>query len=459
MKMNRIVMIGDDGHGDPLYFKIVINSLNKWLSSQDNRSLQENLDGIPKKLFLILEEDSVRIHSLKKYFLNGDPVQLVEPGNLWGYQFTTSSLEFYYDLRIFWQRVHKFNSTHQQDSQVEFEIFGPEKRIDLSNWTTAQKDSFFIYERDEYSSAKIINILNQNPDAKALIYYGDGHFFREKVQKMQNPKSLGYFLAHYLTESFGKRGGVYTCNQLDVLQLRWLDPSILEIGKTFAVDNSIFNGVPINLNTSFGASRDGTIFEFAPARQPRHISTVLSENLVNYAIDSIDAYKDTSKEFYLYNLQAFYYYLTMFDVVDMPIKNHTQSGIDSTIHAWKQWRTSSRLNIVQDISSLNYFKRFVERIRTASEKLSTAYQRQLAPITGFKVWFQNNATPQVCADSIWSYIQRYRKPIIIENLINLLWIGSHDEIQEALIVLEKETGQSFTTAKEWTSWWESEKIK
>ena len=97
-------------------------------------------------------------------------------------------------------------------------------------------------------------------------------------------------------------------------------------------------------------------------------------------------------------------------------------------------------------------------MRIADEKLSTTYQRQLARILGFKVWFQNDASPQERADSIWSCILRYRKTIIIENLINLLWIGSPNEIQDTLVVLENETGQLFKTAKEWTSWWEAKQI-
>ncbi|HTR98595.1 MAG TPA: hypothetical protein VML00_02525 [Bacteroidota bacterium] len=81
--------------------------------------------------------------------------------------------------------------------------------------------------------------------------------------------------------------------------------------------------------------------------------------------------------------------------------------------------------------------------------------RRLAVLTGFKVWFHSGASPQERADSLWACIVKYRKPLVVENLIHLLWIGSEAEKRSAVAVLREETGERYSTAGEWTEWWES----
>jgi hypothetical protein len=460
LRSNRIVMVADMTHGDPLYYKVIINSLNHWMSAWEQSSTESVPKDLPSKLFLFIEKDSVQVNSLKHYFQTGNPIDIIEPINYTEPQFTTGKLEFYDDLRTFRIRVDSFNRIHA-GRQISFDIVGPEQVIDVGTWTTEKRERFFISERDEYSSARIGDFLDHTPDAKALVYYGGAHLERGKVMKVRgNPKSMGRYLAQYLSERFASNGGVYTCSQFDIAPPLLLDQAIMKIGKTFAADNSIYAGVAVDRTTSFPPF-DGAIYHFVRPRNVRPIFTVFSENLVDYIFDHIDSYTDSTREFYRMYLDAWLRYLSSVAIRDLRPLNHADgAAVDSTIKAWKDWRRGTKLNIVEDLSTLEFFKRILNHIKASDDKLSDQYQRNvLEPFIGFKVWFQYGASPQVRADSIWMFINKYRKQIVTENLIHLLWVASDSEKQKAMAILKKETGENFSTAKEWSSWWETRQSK
>jgi hypothetical protein len=460
LKTNRIVMVADAGHGDPLYSRIIINTLNDWVSACERPTQEIQPEDLPSKLFLILEIQSAQANALRQYFQSGNSIEIIEPENFWGYQFTTGTLEFFDDLRTLRHRIDAFNRKRPTRAHITFDIFGPEKEIDLLNWTTQKRDSFYVYERDEYSSTKIKELLRRDPDAKALIFYGNAHLFGKKIQKLpSNKQSIGYFLAYYLKESFDSSGGVYTCGQVDVLTSSWLDQAFSKINNTFAINNSTFNGIAIDPDATFPAE-EGTVYHFAKSRHSRHLSMLFSENLVKYIMDNIDKYRDGSKEFYRGNLDTWFYYLSNVAVTMWhPLDYRNQAAIDSAINAWKMWQSSTKLNIVEDLSSLKYFKRSVDRIRMSNDQQSMQYQLRLSQIVGFKIWFQNGTSQSIYADSVWNEINKYRKSIVVENLIDLLWVASKSEKEKAIFVLNKETGMNFNTAKEWTSWWDTQQIK
>ena len=142
-------MIGDEGHGDPLYTRVVISSLNDWVSEWEQAGKTEVRGTPPLKIYLILEMDSAQASRLKKYFQNGAPIETFDPFNFIGYQFTTGSLQFYYDLRILRQHIDMLNVGRSPGGRLAFEVFGPEKVVDPSGWTPARRDSFFVFGREE----------------------------------------------------------------------------------------------------------------------------------------------------------------------------------------------------------------------------------------------------------------------------------------------------------------------
>ncbi len=456
LQTNRVVMVADAHHGDPLYSRVIVESLNDWVSQwESSKSAPHNL---PSKLFLVLEMDSSHAAGLRRYFETGDPIATIVPFSFVGYQFTTGTLEFYYDLRVIRHRIDTFNSGQPENRRIAFDVVGPELAPDPVTWTPEKRDSIFVYGRDEYSFSQIKHLLAGEPEAKALLYYGGAHLFAEKTQKIPgNPQSMGYYLAHYLRQEYDSTGGFCTCGQIDMSQYSTtLDKSVIKVGKTFAVDNSVFTGQPVDAN-AYVPWEDCIVYHFAPPRRTRHISSVFSEKLVDYILDNIRAYQDVSKEFNRWIVGSWIDYLSrvrVSDPVRLDFKDTAQ--VNTTINDFLSWRKTADLDIVSDIANLGFLKKPIDRIRSVRDPLATQYEREIAEMTRFKVWFRRGATPQTRADSLWAYVVRYRKPIVVDNLIDLLWVASNREKATALAVLQKETGMHFETAKEWRAWWQTQ---
>ncbi len=459
LETNRIVMIGDAGHGDPLYSRVIVNTLNDWVSEWVKS--EKKPEALASKVFLVLEMDSVQANGLREYFVKGDPTLMIDPFSFIGYQSTTGVLEFYNDLRLVKRRIDAFNEGRPAGSRIFFDVVGPEKTADPFTWTPAKRDSFFVYGRDEYSSLSIKYLLDRNPEAKALIYYGQAHLYSEKWRKIEaNPQSMGYFLAHYLRQDFDSSGGVYTCEQIDAEAIPGrIDGAISGIGKTFAIDGSVFKGAAVGPN-AYIPWLDGAIFYFTSPRNTRHISKLYSETLVDYILKNIDSYKNVTEEYNRWIIDSWLNYLSDVTVASSrAFDDRDASAVDSAIAAWKHWRKSTNLDIVGDITSLGYFKKYVDLIRDSAAPKSTQYEMALTSLIGFRVWFPMRTPPEVRADSLWSHILKYRSSIVVENLVDLLWVASESEKAKAISVLTKETGMNFTTAEDWRSWWETKQAK
>ncbi len=461
LETNRIVMVGIERYGDPMYSRVIVNALNDWVTQWAQNGPQEKAGKLPSKLFLILEMDSVQADGVKQYFRTGDPVQTITPFSFIGDQFTTGKFEFYDDLRLIRQRVDSLNEHRPSNDQILFDIVGPEEIIAPATWTTAKRDSLYVHGRDEYSSSRIEKLLGESPTAKALVFYGQQHLYTEGMEKFQGkPQSMGYYLAHYLVQYFGSKGGVYTCEQIDVNADRArMDESIKAIGKTFAIDCSVFDGAAVGTN-AYIPWLDGAIFYFVPPRYTRQLSMLYSQRLVDYVLKNIDSYRNVSEEYNRWVVLSWIYYLS--NAAGVPFQGidyRNQVVIDSAVAAWKEWGRSTKLDIVGEITSLEYFKKYVDMMKSSDPRASMEYEQHLSTLVGFRDWFPMGTSPQVRADSMWAHIQRYRKSVITENLVYLLWVATKSEKEKAMAVLEKETGMNFKTAGEWTKWWESQKAK
>jgi hypothetical protein len=109
MTNNRIVMLADAGHGMHIYMQTVIDFLNYWIDEiQKNKKLHLT-ESFPSRLYLIMEKDSVVINSIYRFFNDGNVYHVLQPDNLPGYQFTTTVLEFYDDLKKVKYRVDSIN--------------------------------------------------------------------------------------------------------------------------------------------------------------------------------------------------------------------------------------------------------------------------------------------------------------------------------------------------------------
>ena len=211
----------------------------------------------------------------------------------------------------------------------------------------------------------------------------------------------------------------------DKLTLRLLPgwmKSVVKIHKTFAVDQSVFTGVPIEGSASF-PPYDGCIYHCASPRNARQLSAILSESFVDYILDHIDLFKDSTKEFYRGSLDTWLYYLF-----------HRGSGRLVSIGSWQC--TCSRWSH-QSMERLEKIYQYLILLRICQVSgilndamISFAYlpksnqpgiKYSLKNLSGSRSGLGMAHLSKYEQSSIWMYINRYRKPIVVENLIHLLW--------------------------------------
>jgi len=119
---NRIVMLGDHKHGVGLYSRPVTNFLNYWLKNIE----QDRNEEIPRKITLFLEHDSLTNHRLYQFFQSGNLMDFIEPEDF-AVSFTIDRIEFIQELRGIHYRVLALNKNLSAETQVHFQVIGPEK--------------------------------------------------------------------------------------------------------------------------------------------------------------------------------------------------------------------------------------------------------------------------------------------------------------------------------------------
>ncbi len=481
LQQNRIVMLADFEHGSALPRRSVTEFLNFWLDRIEQR---DGSDSVPRKLFLVLEADSEKIGQIKQYAITEDPLELMRSGDLRfavsSPNLTVESIEYYHDICEFQNRVSRYNEVvaHQSslekyadskssaDYRISFEIIGPESTINISNWSKSERDSFFIWRRDEYSARRVIELLDQNPEYSALVFYGAAHLAKQAVNKnTYESKSRpgisgqGYYIAHYLTEHFGE-DNVYTIGQTWSNQLNphcYLAPE-----KNYAIDNSILDGIDIEAipGKRLLAGVDGGIVYFEQAVRPTPVTSVWSSNLVDVMIPSLDELTNVENDFVREIHNTIYRYMECFAEVILP--EEERNGFDSSVvrrrvERFSRWYESTSLDCVEDILASGPANRNIARMEVTGN-LACEYYIRMAMV---------QYTPEVDAsasnvqqvEEYRRYLRANEKSIIVSSLVNLLWVGNESERSRARIALEQLTSTKFDTAKEWTIWWRKNQPK
>lgn len=454
LEQHRIVMLADGGHGERLYLQSVVSVLNNWLDANMQRSDTES--PVCPDLIMVLEADSLHVKAMENYFISGDFRDVIELGHFVAPQFTTAKLEFYQDLGKLSRRVEQYNQTRDRDRQIRLSFFGPEWPIDISNWSIAKREQFFLYERDEYSSQQLIDRLEQQPESKALVFYGRAHLERGLVTKSIEGKRVeGHYLAHYLTETFGD--DVCVLGQLAGRSVGGLYSGAFgRPGKTYALDNTIFDYRENGYH--FGVlSRDGWLVLFENRFPKVSISQIHSSALVEFMVDNLSDIRDTSNEFYAGYWGGVNAYLELVPTTTPePMDPKDTSRIVGAIEEWRQWCDTADMNFVASLESLDLWNRVIDRLAEADTSEVANYLRLLRWSLGWHnalEWDNNMLPPQEIAEHYRSYILECRQRLVVEHLVHMLWACSDKEREAAVAVLKKETGQEYTTAKEWMVWW------
>jgi hypothetical protein len=452
---NRIVMLGEGGQGADIYMSRVASLIDFWIDALGQDCAKH--DSLPRRLFVILENDSVFAARFRSYFNSGNEKDLIAPIDFASNAMTISRLAFYSELRRLKLKVDSCSPKAETSDTIGLELVFPEKSMDPAAWSFARRDSFLVYEKDKFAAARVIECLEKNPDAKAIIFYGaESLNKRGSIKKAGDVVGQGYYLAHYLEERFGREGGVYTVKQSLISDLEENQAAFQSPRKTYAVDNRKIKN-DYNRFVGSDAASDGLIVYLDAIPQERPLFYAKSQNMVDMIIENLNNPDRYSEDYYKAFLEQAMRYLIIisgspldsFDIDD-------SSSRSAAVGKWKRWRETTPLEIVEDIRGMALWRRILGQMDQSNGKSTNRYEYLIALAAGIKPWFDTLSLPMDRADAYREYLHYYRKPIVVENLIALLWVATDKEKARAMEILETETGQAYRTPEEWLGWWRRE---
>jgi|WetSurMetagenome_2_1015567.scaffolds.fasta_scaffold31172_2 hypothetical protein len=452
-KDHRIVMLADAGHESGDFLRTASSFLDYWIDSSQpyNANLQQ--------LVLVLEGDSLEVSRIKKYADSHEYRDLIGDKPLfWAYR-STASLEFLWRLGEITRLAN--------EKGLKFDILGPEKVIDIDSWNIAKRDSFFLNDRDVFSSNSVINYLKANPDCKALIYYGSAHLNREKCLKKADSLSAdGYYMAHYLEQEYGNK--LYIINQYPVGYLE--DPqAFYGPDSSFVIDNNYIGKFIDSRVSNF----DATIFIQGYSEPTISLQAVKSKALAKLALDCLKAsYPDENEFYHVMNVNAIEYPFILSGLYNNNGHRNNYRHALLMIPEWEKWIDNPANDVVKEIIEQKQVGRLLDSLKTAIDTSVASnraflftyytgqqwgYNRQRANYDSqsfIKKFHSDNADDRALRIDDYEYfLQHNENLLIVTDLVQLLWVGTDQEKQEAVAELQKRTGQTFTSAPEWMKWW------
>ncbi len=459
LRDNRIVMLGDNGHGQAEYMRTVISVLNTWI---DEMTSAEQATNLPRSIVLVWECDSITSRNQLRYGRTGDIQDLLVIQGFSIPTFTTAKLEFYTRVVDALDRVDEYNHNQSDSSKwLHLSVRGLEKVIDLHNWSFKQRTRFFLDVRDSALADAVTECAEKNPGLHLLIFYGSAHLNKIETTKYSDTlKQQGYYLAHYLADRFDGNGSMYTIGQLYGDDWKQFEP-IFDMQVTpFAIDHADFKPY---VKTAPGLTYyDGSILLHGTRELPIPISLIPSKRVVDFLIDSLPTILDVDNDYSRISWGPIEDYLEMvfdapytrFDVFDAEMPREL-------IEQWKSRRKSAPLDFPHDVYTLDYWNRRIVRFEGMPPHSSPTdarfYDRQIN-----RSLLTEPAIAQV--DGRWpstkeraaqhrKFIEDHKDWLITSYLVNLLWVGTDKEREEAMNLLQKITGKSFASNEEWMEWW------
>ncbi len=452
LKRNRVVMLSDSRHGSSLYLQSVIRFLNYWVDNLDNPF--DSGYSIPRKLFLVRETAPDEGAQVRQFLDTGELFESFSYRYIM-WVMNTARVEYYDDLRRLVERIDSINNTLPPGRKIEFKLMFPEKAIDRITWTRAWADTFFISQRDEYSSQRVSDSLEAHPDYRALIFYGSAHLNKHRaVKRGYNMSGEGYYLAHYLTQRFGDMGGVYTIYQSVNNAMGDMSGFYRAVGHDFAIDNHrLGTGMIPKDYKKVGADGEIVYFDSDPEFNDLMLYQIHSMRMVKYLIDNMARFSlssDSISENYMRGALR-----------DLPIIVGTRfddyregdpESAKAIVRKWKNWYDTTSMDMVAELESQAIYNRILGYMATSEGRKVNWYEGVICECLGLNPSYDTAATPAERADEYRQYIAHYRRRLLLRDLTGLLWIGYESEFTKALAVLKKETGEEFTTAREWANW-------
>jgi hypothetical protein len=470
----RIVMFGDAWHGHGYYFRRVIDFINYWLDSiEHNLDTLNHTDSTFTKLVLFLEIKEIVQNLIYDYIESGDIQPLLinrieSTINYGGWRLlTVDEIEFLYNLREIHRRITILNRQNSE-KKIEFQIRGAENYpsyLDKANDLTFMNSEFrfvkfnwFAKERDKLSSGNIITFLENNPDYKALVFYGTAHLLRGEREKRDpelRESIKSYYLAQYLDNHFGRN-----------------NISIFHTYNYFKEKTNYINRIKTEKNfPDFYVYCEPIPYSPFPLTfiKTRNIIKIFHELLKKHSEDNDENDRNYglsfSKNFLRYIMTSYLYldpkYKEQFDSLYTIFNTNqdNQAGLKKLIlignnilnnfDAFENVNKTDKWMILQDFMEDRYFSFQLHNIiKNFPSKYINSEPDSVVDLE--EIFNENTATIKKSLDQDIIKL----KPELVEYfMIKLLWIATTEEKQKALKYLKQSTHLYYNTAKEWNTYW------
>lgn len=461
---SKIVMFGDCYHGHGAVYRKLIDFLNYWLDSLENCQITSEIK-VPQKLVLYLEKSEEEMDHINYYFENDNlkPYLYHWYKNVIGWggyeKFTIDKIEFLYDLKEVKQRVYSIRTRYNTD--IDFQILGAEGippynlETDTRENLKKIKDKYLIKERDRISSCNIIEFINSNPDYKALVFYGDAHLIRGKVNKTrwtENKKKMkGYFLAHYLDKNFNR-------NHVKVFTTKGVEDTNAVIFKYQTKKETPDYFVPIALVPRYPCS----IYMIKNKMNMQIQYDLFKEFAVKIKSIDLNDYKWNYFSNFFGQISASHIIAESQFYEQMKILYEACQRKDSINEIINDYKVLGKemLDCFDAIENINRVCEWIS-YKDVGSLCKPHLDKILCNLPNYQK-IENNSNDTI---SNLLNINKYLLDDFVEEialnqnglktylLINLLWISDKNEKNKAIVELNQLTGHDYKTPKEWSNFW------
>ena len=443
------------------YSRCLTSFLGFWVDQLQQSPADTTL---PRHVALALELGQPGVATLKEYLRTGDRYPLLrflvdEQAKFNGDRYRTRELSIDYlqfceRLRLVSTRIDSL-TRRPMNPAISLDILGPEPEPPYGaleiritprqnfNMTKSRWDSF---ERDRLTSLNLTQYLAAHPGTKLLVFSASSHTLRDS------------------------NNGIFLARQLDSLVGR----TNVSVFQTWRVQRDSVSGPQLEEHKHTGESPDFIVRRSATPPYPFPFFLVKSQNTMRAMVDLAEQYgtsTDTLDRDRGHSLLGHALELLRFSHEALDERQNDQIAVQQSIVAAATRkaissastfpdirRLISRFDPVRDVFAIdsvmitftpsqdyrNALTTLIDNLRRDSSSISANPRA----VTKYK------SVEEITED--WARIWRDRKTERrTYMLIQILWLGTPQEVNETMTALQRETGKKFRSAVEWDDWWQS----
>ncbi len=471
IQKKQIVLLGDPYPGHATYLELVSSFLKYWLGVLKRNPADTSQ---PRRLILVLEQRPEAIQAMNSYFVDGNQRTLLRvllndelrhgSRDFSSTELSVDFLQFIDELRSVKAAIGALNFQHA-DSPISFALVGAEPPAPDAVSGAPQENQMTLdqfrtrghsHDRTVEISERLNRCLTEHPGYKMLLLYGTNFLWRTKSE-------LPFSLVHCLDSLAG-----------------WRNVAVFQTSRMAAHRNAQDNYAIDPATAVEEYLHDGTYEDFIVRQDvkpayPFPLSVLKSVNLLGAYYDLAEQYSrsdDPADRFTARRLMDSTFLLLQRSYLKRdPTMNFALQKAARTLARLRQSdpvpsrvfsvaaTLVSQFNPVEDILSMD------KTISDASVWNSTDYMTMIlrvldnlppqspAPRDLLEIQIPRNieGTPQ---PSQWALKWKYRKPEILAYLlVELLSLGTEQEVHEGIKALQFITKQDYQTPDEWRQWW------